>query len=251
MSAVHSALFAPDDLPANLLHASTLQPRGRHFLWFPIRLPQPVLHRGLRNDLFPRLGLDGAAVIPLKRGHKRGTFRRVRACEMCNWIDCDVAFSESAAVGEGSECSSTSGTPDTQPRMHPFSERRSCTRGPRPAPPQVPLQPRAQAQPPLPVQVISHHQKTANRIWHGVFPQSVPVSASSVCPDARRVIVLVRAIRWLPTTRDRDRKPRNGNSYDPNCTKARRAKVATGTPTPARPDTAPTGRARQARKGIL
>ena len=58
---------------------------------------------------FPRHGLDGAAVLPLKRGRKRGTFRRVRAREMCNWIDCDVAFTENAPVGEGSECSSTSG----------------------------------------------------------------------------------------------------------------------------------------------
>jgi hypothetical protein len=60
---------------------------------------------------FPRHGLDGAAVLPLKRGRKRGTFRRVRAREMCNWIDCDVAFSE--PVGEGSECSSTSGKGST------------------------------------------------------------------------------------------------------------------------------------------
>ncbi len=162
MSAVHSALLAPDDLLlANLLHAFTLQPRGRHFLWFPIRLPKPVLHRGLRNDLFPRFGLDGAAVIPLKRGRKCETFRRVWAREMCNWIDCDVAFSESAATGEGSECSSKSGTPYTQPRMHQFPNGAPAREGP--APPQVPLQPWAQAQPPLPVQVISHHQKTANR----------------------------------------------------------------------------------------
>jgi hypothetical protein len=63
---------------------------------------------------FPRHGLDGAAVLPLKRGRRHASaFRRVRAREMCNWIDCDVAFSEDAppgeaAVGEGSECSSTS-----------------------------------------------------------------------------------------------------------------------------------------------
>lgn len=53
-SAVHSTLLAPDDLLlANILHAPSLRPHRRHFLRFPIGLPQPVLHRGLRNDTIP------------------------------------------------------------------------------------------------------------------------------------------------------------------------------------------------------
>lgn len=61
---------------------------------------------------FPRNGQDGAVVLPLKRG-ARCRFRRVRAREMCNWVDCDVAFSEeipsrSTGVGErASECASS------------------------------------------------------------------------------------------------------------------------------------------------
>lgn len=56
---------------------------------------------------FPRNGLDGAVVLPLKRGRGDGCFRRVRPREMCNWVDCDVAFSEenisrSAGGGGGS-----------------------------------------------------------------------------------------------------------------------------------------------------
>jgi len=54
-------------------------------------------------------------VLPLKRGRKPGAFRRVRAREMCNWIDCDVAFVENTPVGEGSECSSASGKGSTDP----------------------------------------------------------------------------------------------------------------------------------------
>jgi hypothetical protein len=50
---------------------------------------------------FPRHGLDSAAVLPLKRGHRhRSAFRRMRAREMCNWTDCDVVFSENAPPGE-------------------------------------------------------------------------------------------------------------------------------------------------------
>ena len=40
---------------------------------------------------FPRDGLDGAVVLPLKPKRRS---RRVRPREMCNWVDCDVAFSE-------------------------------------------------------------------------------------------------------------------------------------------------------------
>ena len=71
---------------------------------------------------FPRNGLDGAVVLPLTSKRARARFRRVRTREMCNWVDCDVAFSEENASrggsGEGSSetASSVSGKsagPDT------------------------------------------------------------------------------------------------------------------------------------------
>ncbi|KAH9999656.1 hypothetical protein BJV74DRAFT_767142 [Russula compacta] len=79
------------------------------FFDFPSGCPNPCCTEDCEMIRFPRHGLDGAAVLPLKRGRRPGSFRRVRAREMCNWIDCEVAFTENAAVGEGSECSSASG----------------------------------------------------------------------------------------------------------------------------------------------
>lgn len=72
---------------------------------------------------FPRNGLDGAVVLPLKRA--RSSFRRVRTREMCNWVDCDVAFSEEGTLrsGEGSSESASSvsgksaGTDNAQPAV--------------------------------------------------------------------------------------------------------------------------------------
>ena len=54
---------------------------------------------------FPRRGLEGAAVLPLKRG-RSGPFKRIRAREMCNWIDCNVSFIDD--IPEGSESSRSS-----------------------------------------------------------------------------------------------------------------------------------------------
>jgi hypothetical protein len=99
-------------------------PAADIFFDFPSGCPNPCCTEDCEMIRFPRRGLEGAAVLPLKRGRARGSFRRVRAREMCNWIDCDVAFLEDAPPeagggggggggggaggGEGSECSSTS-----------------------------------------------------------------------------------------------------------------------------------------------
>jgi hypothetical protein len=59
---------------------------------------------------FPRHGLESAAVLTLKRGTINGQkspFRRVRAREMCNWIDCDVVFVDDTLEGSESSRSST------------------------------------------------------------------------------------------------------------------------------------------------
>jgi hypothetical protein len=89
-------------------------PAADIFFDFPSGCPNPCCTEDCEMIRFPRHGLDGAAVLPLKRGRRHGPFRCVRAREMCNWIDCDVAFTDDApggaspGVGEGSESSSTS-----------------------------------------------------------------------------------------------------------------------------------------------
>ncbi|KZV64771.1 hypothetical protein PENSPDRAFT_656302 [Peniophora sp. CONT] len=72
---------------------------------FPSGCPNPACTEDCEMIRFPRRGLEGAAVLPLKRG-RAGPFRRVRAREMCNWIDCNVSFIDD--VPEGSESSRSS-----------------------------------------------------------------------------------------------------------------------------------------------
>lgn len=57
---------------------------------------------------FPRRGIAGAAVLSIKRGGRYG--KKIKAQEMCNWIDCDICFSEEryAESSEGSEGSQSS-----------------------------------------------------------------------------------------------------------------------------------------------
>ena len=50
---------------------------------------------------FPRRGVEGAALLAIKRGGKHG--KRVKPREMCNWIDCDVCFSDEAPLADSSE----------------------------------------------------------------------------------------------------------------------------------------------------
>jgi len=67
---------------------------------------------------FPRRGIEGAAVLAVKRGGKWG--KRVRAREMCNWIDCDVCFNDepSQVLDGGSEGSEGShGSIETMSEM--------------------------------------------------------------------------------------------------------------------------------------
>ncbi|KAA1469601.1 hypothetical protein DENSPDRAFT_835238 [Dentipellis sp. KUC8613] len=76
---------------------------------FPSGCPNPCCTEDCEMIRFPRKGVEGAAVLPIKRGSRsRGyRFARVRGKEMCNWIDCDVAFgSDDGQSGtEGSESS--------------------------------------------------------------------------------------------------------------------------------------------------
>jgi hypothetical protein len=51
--------------------------------------------------------VDGAAVLAIKRGGRNG--KRVKAREMCNWIECDVCFNDDAVnTADSSEGSQSS-----------------------------------------------------------------------------------------------------------------------------------------------
>jgi hypothetical protein len=82
------------------------------FYDFPSGCPNPCCTDDCEMIRFPRKGLDGAAVLDIKRVGKFG--KRVRAREMCNWIDCNVCFndgtsqSSSGSSDGNSESSQTS-----------------------------------------------------------------------------------------------------------------------------------------------
>ncbi len=82
-------------------------PAADIFSDFPSGCPNPCCTEDCEMIRFPRNGLDGAVVLPLKRGSRR-RFRRVRAREMCNWVDCDVTFSEENTTPSGGSESSSS-----------------------------------------------------------------------------------------------------------------------------------------------
>jgi hypothetical protein len=77
------------------------------FYDFPSGCPNPCCTDDCEMIRFPRRGLDGAALLSVKRGGRNG--KRVRTREMCNWIDCDVSFNEDnghmAESCEGSQSS--------------------------------------------------------------------------------------------------------------------------------------------------
>ncbi|EIW81204.1 hypothetical protein CONPUDRAFT_165415 [Coniophora puteana RWD-64-598 SS2] len=78
------------------------------FFDFPSGCPNPCCNDDCEMIRFPRRGVEGAAILSLKRG--RGWGKKVKAKEMCNWIDCDVCFSEEIAhSNSSSEGSQTSG----------------------------------------------------------------------------------------------------------------------------------------------
>jgi hypothetical protein len=77
------------------------------FYDFPSGCPNPCCTDDCEMIRFPRRGLEGAAVLSIKQGGRYG--RRVKARQMCNWIDCDVCFNEeqvqTAESSEGSQSS--------------------------------------------------------------------------------------------------------------------------------------------------
>ncbi|KAG7445670.1 uncharacterized protein BT62DRAFT_172808 [Guyanagaster necrorhizus] len=88
-------------------HASFV-PDEEIFYDYPTGCPNPCCTEDCEMIRFPRRGLETASVLEIKRGGKFG--RRIRARQMCNWIECDVCFDEepasiSTGSSEGSESS--------------------------------------------------------------------------------------------------------------------------------------------------
>ncbi|KAF8555267.1 hypothetical protein OG21DRAFT_932561 [Imleria badia] len=80
------------------------------FFDFPSGCPNPCCNDDCEMIRFPRRGIEGAAILSIKRGGRYG--KKIKAKEMCNWIDCGICFSEEtpryAESSEGSEGSQSS-----------------------------------------------------------------------------------------------------------------------------------------------
>ncbi|KAH9985853.1 hypothetical protein BJV77DRAFT_1061892 [Russula vinacea] len=89
-------------------------PTADIFFDFPSGCPNPCCTEDCEMIRFPRHGLDGAAVLPLN---------------MCNWIDCDVTFSENASVGEASsKCSSSTNGKGSMDTVRPVVRGQVCSK---------------------------------------------------------------------------------------------------------------------------
>jgi hypothetical protein len=64
---------------------------------------------------FPRRGVEGAAVLSIKRGGKWG--RRVKGREMCNWIDCDTCFSDEPPQPPDGSSEGSHGSAESHPEL--------------------------------------------------------------------------------------------------------------------------------------
>lgn len=87
-------------------HASYV-PDEDVFYDYPTGCPNPCCTDDCEMIRFPRRGQETASVLDIKR---KGRFKRVKSKQMCNWIDCDVCFSQEAVANtsgssEGSEIS--------------------------------------------------------------------------------------------------------------------------------------------------
>jgi hypothetical protein len=79
---------------SNILFTNPLFVPSEDIFWdFPSGCPNPCCNDECEMIRFPRRGLPSADVVALKRGGRYGG-HRVRAKQMCNWIDCDVCFDE-------------------------------------------------------------------------------------------------------------------------------------------------------------
>ncbi|KAJ3513743.1 hypothetical protein NLJ89_g2776 [Agrocybe chaxingu] len=63
------------------------------FYDYPTGCPNPCCTDDCEIIRFPRRGIESAAILQIKTKDRR---KRIRAKDMCNWIDCDVAFGETS-----------------------------------------------------------------------------------------------------------------------------------------------------------
>ncbi|TFK71307.1 hypothetical protein BDN72DRAFT_765221 [Pluteus cervinus] len=86
---------------------------------YPTGCPNPCCTDDCEMIRFPRRGLETASVLDIKIPGRR---RQLKAKQMCNWIDCDVSFSDeplgsSSGSSEGSVSSMDSGN-SNEPRNY-------------------------------------------------------------------------------------------------------------------------------------
>ncbi|KAH8818636.1 hypothetical protein DL96DRAFT_1621623 [Flagelloscypha sp. PMI_526] len=77
------------------------------FYDYPTGCPNPCCTEDCEMIRFPRRGLGNAAILDVKRGGKKFG-RKIRAKQMCNWIECDVCFFEESLPSSSSSSSSSS-----------------------------------------------------------------------------------------------------------------------------------------------
>ncbi|KAL0961473.1 hypothetical protein HGRIS_006417 [Hohenbuehelia grisea] len=81
-------------------------PEEEIFYDFPSGCPNPCCTDDCEMIRFPRRGVEGASVLEVKRGGKFG--KRIKARELCNWIECDICFNEDPPFASGSSEGSVS-----------------------------------------------------------------------------------------------------------------------------------------------
>lgn len=74
------------------------------FFDYPTGCPNPCCTDDCEMIRFPRRGLETASVLNVRREGRRR--HRIRAKQMCNWIDCDACFSDEPAQSQSSSGSS-------------------------------------------------------------------------------------------------------------------------------------------------
>ncbi|KAJ7597347.1 hypothetical protein C8J56DRAFT_919802 [Mycena floridula] len=78
------------------------------FFDYPTGCPNPCCTDDCEMIRFPRNGLESASVLQIKRGGKYG--KKVRPKQMCNFVECDVAFVSADVGTSGSEKGSSEGS---------------------------------------------------------------------------------------------------------------------------------------------
>jgi hypothetical protein len=94
-------------------------PAAEVFYDFPTGCPNPCCTDECEMIKFPRKGVEEAAILGVKRGGKWG--ERVRRKVMCNWIDCDLCFSEESMHATDGASEGSYGSIDSNsdaPKIH-------------------------------------------------------------------------------------------------------------------------------------